>query len=500
MNMRSIRLHKALADAGLGSRRQIEEWIAAGRVTVNGTVAETGASIEGSENVCVDGRPVYLSSAPRRTRVLAYYKPDGELITRDDPEGRPTVFEHLPPLRDGRWIAVGRLDLNTQGLLLLTSDGELANRLMHPSNGIERQYAVRVLGTVDADILQRLRDGVLLEDGVARFDDIVDAGGSGANHWYQVILREGRNREVRRLWESQGVTVSRLMRVRYGPIELPRGLRAGRWAELDARQINDLRFAVGLPPQKDETPAFRGPRPGDSPRAGARKPFPKADARPGTGAGRGDKPRQGRKARSDDDTVGGYGTRPQGDSGRPRRPGERPASAGRPAQGERPWREGGAAARPAGDRPQGRRFERDGERPQGGRPSAAGRPAYGERPRGAPRRRSAASRAAAAMNGRGLRVAASSAAARAGRCRARRVAKGARARPGLRRGARSVRVRSAAPAPAMAIGRVRRARKAAGRHAPTVRVRRVRPRTAIVPSAASVPPAVIVLCAPSVRA
>ena len=323
MNMRSIRLHKALADAGLGSRRQIEEWIAAGRVTVNGTVAETGASIEGSENVCVDGRPVYLSSAPRRTRVLAYYKPDGELITRDDPEGRPTVFEHLPPLRDGRWIAVGRLDLNTQGLLLLTSDGELANRLMHPSNGIERQYAVRVLGTVDADILQRLRDGVLLEDGVARFDDIVDAGGSGANHWYQVILREGRNREVRRLWESQGVTVSRLMRVRYGPIELPRGLRAGRWAELDARQINDLRFAVGLPPQKDETPAFRGPRPGDSPRAGARKPFPKADARPGTGAGRGDKPWQGRKARSDDDTVGGYGTRPQGDSGRPRRPGER---------------------------------------------------------------------------------------------------------------------------------------------------------------------------------
>lgn len=236
----SERLQKFLARTGIASRRQIEDWIREGRIAVNDRVAKLGEQVSGTEVIHIDGKLLPVRSGRPRRRVLAYYKPEGELTSRIDPQGRPTVFDRLPSLREGRWIAVGRLDVNTQGLLLLTTDGELAHRLMHPSSRIEREYAVRVRGEIGSATLQRLREGIVLEDGRARFEQILDAGGSGVNHWYHVILREGRNREVRRLWESQGVTVSRLIRVRYGPIGLRRGLRPGCWEELDRAQINLL--------------------------------------------------------------------------------------------------------------------------------------------------------------------------------------------------------------------------------------------------------------------
>jgi 23S rRNA pseudouridine2605 synthase len=242
----SERLQKFLARVGLGSRREIEDWIRAGRITVNGEVARLGAQVSGTEAIRVDGKPVSLRTRAFERRVLAYYKPVGEVTSRHDPEGKPTVFQQLPALKEGRWIAVGRLDVNTQGLLLLTNDGELANRLMHPSSQVEREYAVRVLGEVGPAVLERLQQGVLLEDGMAHFDAILDAGGSGANRWYHVVLHEGRNREVRRLWESQGVLVSRLLRVRYGPISLRPGLHPGQWEELDEAQIERLLKAVGM--------------------------------------------------------------------------------------------------------------------------------------------------------------------------------------------------------------------------------------------------------------
>ena len=243
----SEKLQKILANAGLGSRREIETWIREGRVTVNGKVATLGQRAGERDLIRVDGRPVERwRLAGSAWRVLAYFKPEGEMTTRSDPEGRPTVFERLPRLRSGRWIAIGRLDLNTSGLLLLTTSGELANRLMHPSSEIEREYAVRVLGEVSPETLARLKSGVLLEDGIARFDEILDAGGRGANHWYHVILREGRNREVRRLWESQGVMVSRLIRVRYGNVQLGRRLRPGRWEELPEEQVRALAALAGV--------------------------------------------------------------------------------------------------------------------------------------------------------------------------------------------------------------------------------------------------------------
>ncbi len=271
------RLQKFLARMGLGSRRQIEDWIRQGRITVNGAVAQLGNQVNGAEKIQIDGRLIQVRPFGQRRRVLAYYKPVGEMTSRHDPEGRPTVFEHLPSLRDSRWIAVGRLDLNTQGLLLLTNDGELANRLMHPSSQIEREYAVRVLGEVPPAMLKRLREGVTLEDGVARFDEIREAGGEGANHWYHVILREGRHREVRRLWESQGVTVSRLTRVRYGPVTLRRGLHPGHWDELDEAQITELLRAVGYALQPEPKPEPHRSSAGgriwpDRPRGGGRNP------------------------------------------------------------------------------------------------------------------------------------------------------------------------------------------------------------------------------------
>jgi 23S rRNA pseudouridine2605 synthase len=241
----SEKLQKVLARAGLGSRREIEDWIRAGRITVNGQPASIGARVEPSTRLQLDGRPVVLGQRSQ-PRVLAYHKPEGEVSTRRDPEGRPTVFDRLPGLRQGRWIAVGRLDLNSSGLMLFTTDGELAHRLMHPSTEIEREYAVRVRGEVTPEMLARLSRGVALEDGVARFDTLVDAGGQGTNHWYHVILREGRKHEVRRLWESQGVQVSRLIRVRLGPLRLRRGLRPGKWEELSDQDLDALLGAAGL--------------------------------------------------------------------------------------------------------------------------------------------------------------------------------------------------------------------------------------------------------------
>ncbi|MCT8863904.1 23S rRNA pseudouridine(2605) synthase RluB [Shewanella xiamenensis] len=246
----SEKLQKVLARAGHGSRREMEAWIAAGRVSIDGVIANLGDRIEADAKVRIDGRAISLKSADDVIcRVLAYHKPEGEICSRKDPEGRPTVFDRLPKVRDSRWVAVGRLDINTSGLLLFTSDGELANRLMHPSNEVEREYAVRTFGEVPEAAVQRLRTGVMLEDGIAQFDAIKAAGGEGMNQWWHVCLREGRNREVRRLWESQEVQVSRLIRVRYGMVELPKSLPRGGWIELPIEQVNYLRQLAGLEPE-----------------------------------------------------------------------------------------------------------------------------------------------------------------------------------------------------------------------------------------------------------
>jgi 23S rRNA pseudouridine2605 synthase len=232
------RLQKLLAAAGLGSRREIESWISAGRLKVNGTVATLGGRARLVDVIELDGKALVLKSAGVRPRVLLYHKPDGEMVTRSDPEGRPTVFQRLPPLSGGKWVAVGRLDINTAGLLLLTDSGELANRLMHPRYEVEREYAVRVLGALRPEERKQLLSGIQLEDGSARFDRLEPSGtAEGANCWYRVVLREGRNREVRRLFEAIGHKVSRLLRVRYGPVELPRDLRPGRWVELEEKSV-----------------------------------------------------------------------------------------------------------------------------------------------------------------------------------------------------------------------------------------------------------------------
>lgn len=237
----SEKIQKILANAGLGSRREIEAWIKAGRITLNGKIAQVGERMTYHDQVKVDGREIKLvKSQKQKSRVLLYHKPEGEMCTRHDPERRPTIFEHLPLIRNSRWICVGRLDLNTSGLLLITNDGELANRLMHPRSQIEREYAVRIHGNVSQEQLERLQKGIHLEDGFARFNQITDAGGSGTNHWYHVIVTEGRNRLVRRLWESIGYNISRLIRIRFGPIYLPAGVRRGQHLELSDTEIRKL--------------------------------------------------------------------------------------------------------------------------------------------------------------------------------------------------------------------------------------------------------------------
>jgi len=247
----SEKLQKVLARAGLGSRREMEAAISAGRVSINGTVATLGERVSETDQLRFDGQPVRFVAGQSICRVLAYHKPEGEVVTRKDPEGRTTVFDRLPPLKEARWVAIGRLDINTSGLLLFTTDGELANRLMHPSHEVEREYAVRVFGDVDEAMLQRLRRGVQLEDGMASFKKIMPTGGEGMNHWFNVILTEGRNREVRRLWESQEVQVSRLIRTRYGEVRLPKGLPRGAWEELPLSQVNYLRKLVDLRPETE---------------------------------------------------------------------------------------------------------------------------------------------------------------------------------------------------------------------------------------------------------
>ncbi|MCS2610912.1 23S rRNA pseudouridine(2605) synthase RluB [Halomonas dongshanensis] len=247
----SEKLQKVLARAGLGSRREMETAISDGRVKVNGQVAKLGDRVEMRDKVSVDDRPITLrpeNESPRR--VIMYNKPEGELCTRKDPEGRRTVFERLPRLKGERWIAIGRLDINTSGLLLFTTDGELANRLMHPSTQVEREYAVRVMGEVKREHVVAMVDGVMLEDGPARFTDVQEFGGEGINTWFHVVILEGRNREVRRLWESQSLTVSRLKRVRYGNIFLDKRAKAGEWVELSQDEVDDLATLAGLEARK----------------------------------------------------------------------------------------------------------------------------------------------------------------------------------------------------------------------------------------------------------
>lgn len=240
------RLQKVLASLGLGSRRTIEEWIREGRVSINGAVAELGARVGPSDRVLIDGKPIDLAQRAQTDMpvVLGYHKPVGEMTTRSDPQGRPTVFERLPPPPSGRWIVVGRLDVNTSGLLLFTTDGELAHRLMHPSSEVEREYLVRVRSHPDRETLDVLRRGVELEDGWARFDRIEAEASTDGHAWFRVVLHEGRNREVRRLWSTVGHEVSRLMRIRYGPVELPRDLRPGQSRLLPAELVAALGRAV----------------------------------------------------------------------------------------------------------------------------------------------------------------------------------------------------------------------------------------------------------------
>lgn len=246
------RLQKIMAAAGLGSRRALDKRIAAGDVRLNGKVAIQGQSATAGDHISMDQSSWRVVRSRPSHRCLVYNKPEGEVTTRSDPQGRPTVFDHMPRLKGARWIAVGRLDINTTGLLLMTTDGELAHALMHPSNKVDREYACRVRGPVAPEILQRLRQGVKLEDGQAHFSDIVASGGSAGNIWFHVTILEGRNREVRRLWASQGITVSRLKRVRYGAVFLPKRLHMGKWHELDAGDYQVLREDVGLDAPRPE--------------------------------------------------------------------------------------------------------------------------------------------------------------------------------------------------------------------------------------------------------
>lgn len=327
------RLHKVLANAGLGSRRMLEQRIESGEVQINGVVATLGQSVHSGDRVEMDAkRFVVVADSAERAQVIVYNKPDGVVATRDDPEGRPTVFEQLPQIKGARWIAVGRLDINTTGLLLLTTDGNLANALMHPSAEIEREYICRVHGEVPDETIERLRSGIELDDGPAHFDEIAVVSRGNSHSWFRVVLREGRNREVRRMWESQGLMVSRLKRIRYGVIELPRGLLRGRSAELDAGQITALRQRAGIKEsaprltlapvigQRRTAPTEFRPNPksqqawvgarneearefaafdrirDDGWRSGAAKPArkPRTGAGAGAGAGRGKPPRAGR--------------------------------------------------------------------------------------------------------------------------------------------------------------------------------------------------------------
>ena len=290
------KLHKVLAQGGVGSRREMEELIVEGRVSVNGEPAHLGQRIQPGDQIRVNGKPLKVRIAPPPARVLVYHKPVGEVVTFKDPEGRPTVFRNLPRVQNAKWTAIGRLDINTEGLLLFTTSGELANKLMHPSQGVEREYAVRVLGQVDDEARQKLLGGVELSDGPARFISLEEAGGEGANRWYRVIIAEGRNREVRRLFEAVGLTVSRLIRVRYGSIALPAGLRRGDFAEIDREDVRAMMNRAGA--VQGSQGKSRGPKPSAQGGGGAR------DARKG---GRNEGRGPDRSAGRPDERQGGRG-------------------------------------------------------------------------------------------------------------------------------------------------------------------------------------------------
>jgi 23S rRNA pseudouridine2605 synthase len=290
----SPKLHKVLAQAGMGSRLEMEKLIAEGRISVNNEPAHVGQRVQYGDQIKVNGKPIHIRIDPPPARVIAYHKPAGEIVSHDDPQNRPSVFRKLPRLQNGKWQSVGRLDLNTEGLLLFTSSGELANQLMHPRFGLEREYAVRVLGALSKDEKQKLLDGVNLDDGPAQFGSIEDGGGEGSNCWYRVTISEGRNREVRRMMEAVGHAVSRLIRIRYGAMVLPHGLRRGAWLELDESDIRALMRAAGTL-DRTRTPAprpvsrtdrnDRRPRTGGQGRAGTAVPRAKPAAKPNQAPG-----------------------------------------------------------------------------------------------------------------------------------------------------------------------------------------------------------------------
>jgi len=273
------KLQKVLARAGLGSRREMERAIEAGSVRVNNREARLGDRVTPEDKILYRGEPVQVRTRVVRQRVILYNKPEGEICSRNDPQGRPRVFDRLPPLKGERWISVGRLDYNTSGLLLFTNDGDLANKLMHPSSVIDREYLVRIQGTVDDEMKRALTEGVLLDDGLARFTDIVEGAGEGRNRWFYCVIMEGRNREVRRLWESQGVKVSRLKRVRYGNIFIPSHVRVGQWQELNDKEIRDLMLTAGIhkPKVKPLTPQEKRRLERQEKRLRSKPPTPKRD-------------------------------------------------------------------------------------------------------------------------------------------------------------------------------------------------------------------------------
>ena len=355
----SPKLHKVLAQAGLGSRLEMEQLILQGRISVNNEPAHIGQRIQFGDQVKINGKPIRYRIAPPPPRVIAYHKPVGEVVTHDDPQNRPTVFRKLPRLQQGKWQSVGRLDLNTEGLLLFSSSGDLANQLMHPRFGLEREYAVRVLGALTSEEKQKLLDGVRLDDGMAQFGTIEDGGGEGSNCWYRVTISEGRNREVRRLFESVGHAVSRLIRIRYGAMVLPRGLKRGAWMELDERDIRALfqasGGAVARPGPQQRGPGQEGG--GGNGRNGRNK-----KRRGNRNGGGGQQPRDMRDARDDGSREApipsplGDGRPPRGDrGGRPNRGGGN----GGPPQGQ--GRRGNSGNRQGG----GNRQQGDDRQPSG---------------------------------------------------------------------------------------------------------------------------------------
>ncbi|AJO77231.1 23S rRNA pseudouridine(2605) synthase RluB [Pseudomonas sp. MRSN 12121] len=343
------KLQKVLARIGVGSRRDVESWISQGRIKVNGVAATLGLRVDLHDAISIDGKVIKREEASESVRrVIMYNKPDGEICTRDDPEGRPTVFDKLPRPKEGRWINIGRLDINTTGLLMFTTDGELANRLMHPSYEMDREYAVRVRGEVDDEMIERLKAGVMLEDGPAKFTDIQQApGGEGFNHWYHCVVMEGRNREVRRLWESQGLVVSRLKRVRFGPVFLNSDLPMGRWREMSQYEVDILSAEVGLTPvampqlnAKSKDKLERMQRKSSRPMAKGER---VRTLRPAVGAPAAGAPRPAREPQLE-------GERP-GRKPASRQDGERAPRAPRPAAGRGAGREESGRGTPVADRP-----------------------------------------------------------------------------------------------------------------------------------------------------